>query len=496
MTCNVCLQYRIFRVMTDFLCVHKTALSVCVAGAKDCSHALAISRDNKKSSFDSARHGNKVSDSKSALDTNCSSPADTRGLDTIESKPAGSKSLKRAEPANLYGSARKKAKQSNESPRAEGKDAKWQCDVCKEAKFDKYDDAFAHEKVCTKNIAMYMKKTKGSTGEQKSLTSRGDEVKGASVTQKKSRVYSKKEIKLFDGSCDSFPSSSASLRAAAVTAAAVASAEAVPSSSQPSDGSDSDPTGSSSSQINELWRDKICEWCYQVVDHFKFNREIVCVAMSYLDRYLATRTVNRRIFQLAAMAALYLAIKLFEPGKLCMSTLIDLSRGYFMAEHIVTMEDAMIQSLDWHVHPPTSCAFCRDLMRLVSGDVAPRARHDANELARFLTELSICDYWFATKKPSSIALAAIINAIELQGASRIDPCYKVEFIHRVVDIGMDIANDNEIIECYERLREMYIAGGYTPTLEEPEDSARVATVTPTGVADGPDAADLDNDLSQ
>ncbi|KAL7527307.1 hypothetical protein ACHAXR_001892, partial [Thalassiosira sp. AJA248-18] len=69
----------------------------------------------------------------------------------------------------------------------------------------------------------------------------------------------------------------------------------------------------SSSQFNELWREKICEWFYGVVDHFDFNREYVSVAMSYLDRYLASRTVNRRVFQLAAMTALYLAIKLFEP---------------------------------------------------------------------------------------------------------------------------------------------------------------------------------------
>ncbi|KAL7533147.1 hypothetical protein ACHAXR_005069 [Thalassiosira sp. AJA248-18] len=287
----------------------------------------------------------------------------------------------------------------------------------------------------------------------------------------------------------------------AVTAAAAASAQAVPSSTAaPNSGGDgaSSSGGSSSSQINELWREKICEWCYQVVDHFDFNREVVSVAMSYLDRYLATRPVNRRIFQLAAMTALYLAIKLFEPGKLRMSSLIDLSRGYFLAEHIVTMEDSMLQSLHWHVHPPTAFAFCRDLMRLISGDVSPRARHDVNELSRFMTELSVCDYWFVTKKPSSVALASIINAIELQGPRRIDPRFKVEFIHRVVDIGMDIANDDEIIECYERLREMYIAGGYTPNLEDVGvNGARIATVSPTGVADGPDADDLtEDDLSQ
>mmetsp|Transcript_3752 Transcript_3752/g.7887 ORF Transcript_3752/g.7887 Transcript_3752/m.7887 type:complete len:336 (+) Transcript_3752:227-1234(+) len=246
-------------------------------------------------------------------------------------------------------------------------------------------------------------------------------------------------------------------------------------------------SSSSSSQITEVWREKICEWCYQVVDHFDFNREVVSVAMSYLDRYLATRAVNRRIFQLAAMTALYLAIKLFEPGKLRMSSLIDLSRGYFLAEHIVTMEDSMLQSLRWRVHPPTPFAFCRDLMSLVSPEVGPAARHDVGELSRFLTELSVCDYWFATKKPSSVALASIINAIELQGPRRVDPRRKVEFLHRAVDAGMDVAGDGEVVECYERLREMYLAGGYGANLEGEEQ--RVATVSPMGVADGPDAGE-------
>jgi hypothetical protein len=271
----------------------------------------------------------------------------------------------------------------------------------------------------------------------------------------------------------------------------------------------SNASSSSNSQINELWREKICEWCYQVVDHFDFNREVVSVAMSYLDRYLATRTVNRRIFQLAAMTALYLAIKLYEPGKLRMASLIDLSRGYFMAEHIVTMEDSMLQSLGWHVHPPTPLAFCRDFMRLVSGEIEAAPRHDVSELARFMTELSVCDYWFVTKKPSSIALASLVNAIDLQGPRRVDPRYKVEFLTRVVDLGIDIARDEEIIACYERLRQMYDAGGYTPNLEDDPAAVasaggtsgdvgreRVATVSPTGVADGPDADIGDDELSQ
>ena len=194
------------------------------------------------------------------------------------------------------------------------------------------------------------------------------------------------------------------------------------------------------------------------------------MAMFYLDRYLATlavkmRKCHRSVFRLAAMTALYLAIKLFDPGELPISSLIGADgAGRFTAKHIVLMEHTLLQSLKWYITPPTSFAFCRELMRLISVDIGPHTHYNVTELTRFLTELSVTEYWFVTKKPSSIALASIFYALQLlQGPRRVDPRYKVELLHRVVDIGMDIAN-GEIIECYERLREIYQAGGYTAHL--------------------------------
>lgn len=222
-------------------------------------------------------------------------------------------------------------------------------------------------------------------------------------------------------------------------------------------------------QLNEQWREKICEWCYQVVDHFDYNREVVNVAMSYLDRYLAQCTVNRRIFQLVGMTSLYLAIKLFEGNHLHLPSLVGISRGYFHAEHILAMEETMLHALSWQCHPPTSRAFCWEMMRLVPPEISSRIRHDVGNLALFLTELSVCDYYFVTRKPSSIAVASIINAIELMGPKKVEPKCKIDFLQNVVHIGIDIANDDEIIECYERLREMYIEGGYTPSEDEDED---------------------------
>lgn len=95
---------------------------------------------------------------------------------------------------------------------------------------------------------------------------------------------------------------------------------------------------STSSRLNNLWREKICEWSYQVVDHFNFSREVVAIAVNCLDRYLAVRTVNRKTFQLAAMTCLFMSIKLNESRTLRLSTFLELSRGYFEAEHVIDME--------------------------------------------------------------------------------------------------------------------------------------------------------------
>ena len=97
-------------------------------------------------------------------------------------------------------------------------------------------------------------------------------------------------------------------------------------------------SSSSSSGINDVWREKICEWSFQVIDHFDFSREVVSISLHYLDRFLATRHCNKRVFQLVAMTSLFLAIKLNEPGKLSMESMIELSRGYFRADQMVAME--------------------------------------------------------------------------------------------------------------------------------------------------------------
>jgi len=184
--------------------------------------------------------------------------------------------------------------------------------------------------------------------------------------------------------------------------------------------------------VNESWRRKICEWSFEVVDHFGFDREVVSIALNYLDRVIAHTTettkacVPRKEFQLVAVTSLYLAIKLHgetdavegAPRKLRINAFVELSRGMFTIETLETMERAILSNLEWHVNPPTTVCFVASLLRLLPESWDGQSLHASVassifEMARYLTELSVCVSSFSFQfKSSEISYAAILCAID------------------------------------------------------------------------------------
>ena len=164
-------------------------------------------------------------------------------------------------------------------------------------------------------------------------------------------------------------------------------------------------------------RIKMCEWCFQVVDFCRFKRETVSIGMSYLDRYLCTpkgrsALCNRKEYQLAAMTALYVAIKLHEPLEMETSLLADLSRGCYTEMEFVEMEQVLLQAVKWRVNGPTVLAFLAHLWALLPSAVHQHTGLALYEYARFQTELAIAEQTLVFTKPSELALAAILNALE------------------------------------------------------------------------------------
>jgi hypothetical protein len=165
-------------------------------------------------------------------------------------------------------------------------------------------------------------------------------------------------------------------------------------------------------------RFRMSEWCYQIVDFCKFKRETVAVSMSFLDRFLCTPAgleifLDRSMFQLAAMTALYTAVKVHEPEAMEPALIASLSRGVYNKEQVEAMEFKMLNAIQWRVNPPTAIAFVHELLDLIpSSIINGDAKAAIIDLAKFQTEVAVSDYDFVTVNASSIAFAALFNAFE------------------------------------------------------------------------------------
>lgn len=185
--------------------------------------------------------------------------------------------------------------------------------------------------------------------------------------------------------------------------------------------------------INEAWRRKLCEWCYEVVDHFGFDREVVSIALNFLDRAVAAKAASQSIakkdFQLLAVTSLYIAIKTHGQTenfdgprrKLKIEAFVQLSRGVFSVDTIEETERQILKDLKWRVNPPTNLRFISYFLRLlptwtVNGDTRQfaRAKSVLYEISRYLAELSVCVSKFSFSCTSSmVAYASILCAMEV-----------------------------------------------------------------------------------
>lgn len=220
-------------------------------------------------------------------------------------------------------------------------------------------------------------------------------------------------------------------------------------------------TTNTNTRIDEYCREQIVEWSFRVVDYFHIDREVVAVSLSFLDRFLATCCCDRTSFKLAATTTLHLAVKLLYPCKLAdLGILSDLSRGEFDMYDVCKMEGIILQSLSWNLHPPTSIAissilldffFASRIVTITSCDL-----DDIYDVSSFFCELAVCDYFFVLIKPSIIALAAILNALE--GMFGPDNILSKDILHTAYSFRLGINQDltaarSRLWELYERSEE-------------------------------------------
>lgn len=172
-------------------------------------------------------------------------------------------------------------------------------------------------------------------------------------------------------------------------------------------------SGSHSDVVDATWRQRIVEWMFGVVDHCSLRRDSVAIASYYLDLCVERNVISSRVeYQLAAMTALQLAIKLYDSTVVKLDSMIKLGRGLFTEQDVINMESRMLTALKWQVHPPTPICFLRQFLRLLPSNISPVSRYVVAEVTRFIAEISVCLYKFVDCPSSVIAYAGMLIAME------------------------------------------------------------------------------------
>jgi len=254
-------------------------------------------------------------------------------------------------------------------------------------------------------------------------------------------------------------------------------------------------TPSESLQIQAEWREKLCDWAVKVVDYFDMDREIVSVCVSYLDRYVAQRLVSKRVFQLVAMTSLYIATKFYDPRKLCITSLVALSNGNFLGRDLLEMEREILYTLSWRMNPPTPVCCVRHLLLLLPPTlISTSTKRYIRQYSEFFTELSVCDYYFVTLRPSCIAVAAVLNAMDQVSERSLSPQARQWFLSFAAAAGIDVTFQEEVLDCRSRLQMLYEnyrtqenAGvdAFSVSSDEEDDQSltRIDTVSPICVSE-------------
>lgn len=162
-------------------------------------------------------------------------------------------------------------------------------------------------------------------------------------------------------------------------------------------------------------RSQMIEWIVNIVDHCNFSRSTASIAINFMDRFLMAAEwvlADRSAFQLASITCLYTAIKIHEPTVLSIESIARLTRNAYREDQIETMERLILDSNKWLMNPSTPFTYSDYLCELVSM-MDPRHKFDTlNELTNLQIESTMKDYELGLLPASTVALAAVTNAVD------------------------------------------------------------------------------------
>ncbi len=215
----------------------------------------------------------------------------------------------------------------------------------------------------------------------------------------------------------------------------------------------------------------------EIVDHLVINREVVHAAVSMIDRYLSLSPSNflpredGLPIDLIGISALCIAIK-FQVGVMARRHIpfIYSSAPIYTTQDYHDAEFAILNILKWNVNFPSPASIIQDLAAAIPAPPRLEGKFIAVEgykdfiidRASYFTLLALLEYDFVPRRPSSIALAAIMVTIEIEEDFRrinntLNPPKESPFISIVELYFGDCISclDDEVRWCFKEIHRIW-----------------------------------------
>ncbi|KAL7551251.1 hypothetical protein ACHAWF_014436 [Thalassiosira exigua] len=175
---------------------------------------------------------------------------------------------------------------------------------------------------------------------------------------------------------------------------------------------------SESKDIDEGCRASMVDWCRQVQAALDLHPETVCIATSFLDRYLSSERgrsrealEDRHRFQIAFITCFYVAIKILQPTELNVRELAArLCQGYYDEEDVLSMERDILYALEGKLACPTPMEYVAHLLQLLP-ELDPSATVYLLETSQEYADRALPDFYFATSKPSVVGAGCLVSCL-------------------------------------------------------------------------------------
>eukprot|EP00584_Thalassiosira_punctigera_P009042 CAMPEP_0172529088 /NCGR_PEP_ID=MMETSP1067-20121228/3254_1 /TAXON_ID=265564 ORGANISM="Thalassiosira punctigera, Strain Tpunct2005C2" /NCGR_SAMPLE_ID=MMETSP1067 /ASSEMBLY_ACC=CAM_ASM_000444 /LENGTH=339 /DNA_ID=CAMNT_0013313081 /DNA_START=89 /DNA_END=1105 /DNA_ORIENTATION=+ len=208
-------------------------------------------------------------------------------------------------------------------------------------------------------------------------------------------------------------------------------------------------------------RRTMISWSYDIVDACSIDREAACVAASYFDRFMCSKSLrsaaalsSRREFQLAFIACLIIALKCRAGMQVDSDFVSDtICQGLYEEEEINAMEKVILGDLQWRLNGPSPHDFVGGLLELMPlrfvGSNSEAVVEKLKSMAKVKAEAAMLEYSSAVELSSSVAYNALMSAMKDISMVSFHPLDRLAWMHNVADvIGLEADEEtSHVIDC-------------------------------------------------